>query len=199
MPGKAIFLDKDGTLIDDVPYNIEPELIRLSPRAIEGLQLFAQLGYRLVVVSNQSGVARGMFAESALDAVWHRLDHLLEPHGIDIDGYYFCPHHPEGSMASYALECDCRKPQPGLLHEAAAEHGIELAGSWMVGDILNDVEAGNRAGCHTVLIDNGNETEWLLTPARMPDLVAADLYSAAQQIAAIPVQQEPAAQFTRQA
>ena len=102
-------------------------------------------------------------------------------------------------MASYALECDCRKPQPGLLHEAAAEHGIDLAGSWMVGDILNDVEAGNRAGCHTVLIDNGNETEWLLTPARMPDLVAADLYSAAQQIAAIPVQQEPAAQFTRQA
>jgi D-glycero-D-manno-heptose 1,7-bisphosphate phosphatase len=199
MPSKAIFLDKDGTLIDDVPYNIEPELIRLSPRAIEGLQLFAQLGFRLVVVSNQPGVARGMFAESALDAVWRRLDHLLEPHGIDIDGYYFCPHHPDGSLASYALDCDCRKPQPGLLHEAATEHGIELAGSWMVGDILNDVEAGNRAGCRTVLIDNGNETEWLLTPGRMPDLVATDLYSAAQQVAAIPLHQESATPFARQA
>ena len=194
MPSKAIFLDKDGTLIDDVPYNIEPELIRLSPHAIEGLQLFTRLGFRLVVVSNQPGVARGMFAESALNGVWRRLDHLLEPHGIEIDGYYFCPHHPEGSRASYALDCECRKPQPGLLHEAAAEHGIELAGSWMVGDILNDVEAGNRAGCRTVLIDNGNETEWLLTPARMPDLVASDLLAAAQQIAAMPMQRQPATQ-----
>jgi D-glycero-D-manno-heptose 1,7-bisphosphate phosphatase len=191
MPSKAIFLDKDGTLIDDVPYNIEPEFIHLSPHAIEGLQLFTQLGYRLVVVSNQPGVAHGMFAESALTAVWRRLDHMLEPHGIDIDGYYFCPHHPEGSQENYALECDCRKPQPGMLHMAAAEHDLELAGSWMVGDILNDVEAGNRAGCRTVLIDNGNETEWLLTPARMPDLVATDLLAAAQEIAAMPVHPSP--------
>jgi D-glycero-D-manno-heptose 1,7-bisphosphate phosphatase len=183
---KAVFLDKDGTLIEDVPYNVDPALIRFNPHAVEGLQLFAQLGYLLVVVSNQSGVARGRFAEHDLDAVWERLDSLLEPYGIDIEGYYFCPHHPEGEVEGYALDCECRKPQPGLLQQAAREHAIDLAASWMVGDILNDIEAGHRAGCRTVLIDNGNETEWLTTPMRMPELVAEDLLAAARQIAALP-------------
>jgi D-glycero-D-manno-heptose 1,7-bisphosphate phosphatase len=183
---KAVFLDKDGTLIEDVPYNVDPALIRFNPHAVEGLQLLAQLGYLLVVVSNQSGVARGRFAEHDLGTVWKRLDSLLDPYGIDIEGYYFCPHHPEGEVEGYAFDCECRKPQPGLLQQAAREHAIDLAASWMVGDILNDIEAGHRAGCRTVLIDNGNETEWLTTPMRMPELVAEDLLAAARQIAALP-------------
>ncbi|HEX5539405.1 MAG TPA: HAD family hydrolase, partial [Methylophilaceae bacterium] len=177
-------LDKDGTLVNDVPYNVDPELITLSPNAAAGLRLFSQLGYLLLVVSNQSGVAHGHFRESALDRVWQRLDQLLAQEGIQIDGYYYCPHHPAGAVGKYARACDCRKPQPGMLLQAAAEHGVNLAASWMIGDILHDMEAGKRAGCKTMLIDNGNETEWELSPLRMPNLMAVDLYAAAQQVAA---------------
>jgi D-glycero-D-manno-heptose 1,7-bisphosphate phosphatase len=182
-PIKAIFIDKDGTLINDVPYNVAPEHITLSCKAAEGLRLFSQLGYRLIVVSNQPGVAMGYFDERELNRVWDRLDQLLHPEGVQLDGYYYCPHHPVGSLTDFTMECDCRKPLPGMLLQAAEDHGIDLSCSWMIGDILNDVEAGKRAGCRTILIDNGNETEWELSPMRMPDLLATDLYTAALQVA----------------
>jgi D,D-heptose 1,7-bisphosphate phosphatase len=181
---RAIFLDKDGTLVDDVPYNVDPDLISLAPNAAEGLRLFSRLGYALLVVSNQSGVARGHFSEDALDPVWQRLDELLAAEGVQLDGYYYCPHHPAGSIAAYARACDCRKPEPGLLLRAAAEHDVELQTSWMVGDILHDVEAGRRAGCRTILIDNGNETEWQRGPLRTPDIRVPDLHAAALLVAA---------------
>jgi D-glycero-D-manno-heptose 1,7-bisphosphate phosphatase len=181
---KAIFIDKDGTLVDDVPYNVNPARIALSCKAAEGLRLFSQLGYRLVVVSNQPGVALGYFAEHELDKVWQRLDQLLLPAGVQVAGYYYCPHHLAGSVMEYARSCECHKPLPGMLQQAASDHGIDLASSWMVGDILHDVEAGKRAGCKTILIDNGNETEWDISPLRMPDLVASNLYDAALQLAA---------------
>ena len=180
---KAIFLDKDGTLVNDVPYNVDPDLITLSPHVVEGLRLFSRLGYQLLIVSNQSGVARGLFPESALDRVWRRLDALLAAEDIHLADHYYCPHHEDGAVTAYAKPCDCRKPRPGMLLRAAAEHDIDLQASWMVGDILNDVEAGHRAGCHTILIDNGNETEWLLTPQRIPDLTVPDLHAAALLVA----------------
>jgi histidinol-phosphate phosphatase family protein len=180
----AVFLDKDGTLIDDVPYNVDPGRIVLSANAGAGLALLRDAGYRLFIVSNQSGVARGLFDEAALDAVWRRIGELLAPWRVTIDGVYWCPHHPQGSVAAYADDCDCRKPQPGMLLRAAGEHGIDLQRSWMIGDILHDVEAGHRAGCAAALIDNGNETEWQMSPLRQPDLVAADLLEAAQAICA---------------
>lgn len=183
MTTRAIFIDKDGTLVNDVPYNVDPEHIALSCKAAEGLRLFSRLGYRLVVVSNQPGVAMGYFNENELDKVWQRLDQLLRPEGVQLDGYYYCPHYMAGLVREYAQACDCRKPLPGMLLQAASEHGIDLAASWMVGDILNDIEAGKRAGCKTILIDNGNETEWDLSPLRMPDLIASNLYDAALQIA----------------
>jgi D-glycero-D-manno-heptose 1,7-bisphosphate phosphatase len=176
--GKAVFLDKDGTLIDDLPYNVEPVRIRLTHRAVDALQLLRRHGFRLFVISNQSGVARGLFDESALQPVWQRLRDLLGAEAR-IDGFYHCPHHPHASLPQYALACDCRKPAPGLLLRAAREHDIDLAASWMVGDILNDVEAGRRAGCRSILIDNGNETEWLLSVERIPHACARDLYEAA--------------------
>ncbi|RXZ36951.1 HAD family hydrolase [Oxalobacteraceae bacterium CAVE-383] len=176
---KAVFLDKDGTLIDDVPHNTDPRLIALSHQAGAGLRLFAERGYLLLVVSNQSGVALGRFAESALAGVWRRLDLLLAREGVQVHGYYYCPHHPDGATAPYARACDCRKPLPGMLLRAAAEHNVDLSRSWMIGDILDDAEAGRRAGCKTVLIDNGNETEWMLSSLRMPDLIATDLHAAA--------------------
>ncbi len=180
----AVFLDKDGTLVEDVPYNVDPALIVLVPGAAEGLLRLARLGYRLIVVSNQAGLALGRFDEAALEAAWRHLAGLLAAQDVTLDHFYYCPHHPEGSVGALATACTCRKPAPGMLLRAAAEHGIDLASSWMVGDILNDVEAGRRAGCRTVLVDVGNETEWLRSPLRTPDLVASSLAEAAAMIPA---------------
>ena len=168
----AVFLDKDGTLIEDVPYNVDPAQIRLSARAGEGLRRLRAHGFRLYVVSNQSGVALGRFEASALNGVAARLGELLAAQDARIDGFYWCPHAPEDG-------CDCRKPAAGMLYRAAREHDIDLPRSWMVGDILHDVEAGHRAGCRAVLIDNGNETEWDLAGLRQPDFSAPDLAEAA--------------------
>lgn len=165
---KAVFIDKDGTLIYDIPYNIDPSRITLYPDAGRALQQLQRAGYRILVISNQSGVAHGFFQEPALEAVTDQLRQLLQPFDVAIDGVYYCPHHPDGSVPGYAVSCSCRKPQPGLLQQAAHEHGINLAASWMIGDILNDVEAGNRAGCRTILLDNGHETEWRSGPYRQP-------------------------------
>lgn len=174
MSRPAIFLDKDGTLVEDVPYNVDPALIVLAPGAREACHAFAAAGYALIVVSNQSGVARGFFRDTALRDVRLRLEALL---GLDLDDFLFCPHGPTDG-------CACRKPEPGMLLDAAAEHGIDLAASWMIGDILNDVEAGRRAGCRTILIDNGNETEWLPGPHRTPHHRVAGMAEAANAILA---------------
>jgi D,D-heptose 1,7-bisphosphate phosphatase len=180
---KAIFLDKDGTLVDDLPYNAEPQRITLCSGAGAALRLLSRLDYRLFVVTNQAGIAFGRFGEAAMNAVHDRLQDLLFREQLTLDGFFYCPHHPDGSVAVYACDCHCRKPMPGLLLRAATDHGIDLRSSWMIGDILHDVEAGNRAGCRTVLIDNGNETEWRLGPRRIPTRMAPDLYAAAVLIA----------------
>jgi histidinol-phosphate phosphatase family protein len=183
MTRRAVFLDKDGTLIEDVPYNVDPARIRLAAGVAEGLPRLHVSGFRLIVISNQSGVARGLFTEEALAAVRDRLRQLLADLGVPLDGFLYCPHHPEGIVPRYAVACDCRKPGPGLILAAAREHGIALEQSWFIGDILDDVEAGRRAGCRTALIDNGNETEWKRSPLRWPDIVAGDMAEAARLIA----------------
>jgi histidinol-phosphate phosphatase family protein len=183
-PIPAVFLDKDGTLINDVPYNVDPALIELAPRAARGAALLAEAGYALVVVSNQSGVARGIFAEEAIAAVEERIRELLADWCVRLAGFYYCPHHPQGKVARYSIACNCRKPQPGMLLQARADLGLDLGRSWLIGDILDDMEAGHRAGCRTVLIDNGHETEWRWNPNRRPDVVAADLAAAARIIRA---------------
>jgi len=131
-------------------------------------------------VSNQSGVARGLFSESAVENVGLTLRDLFRRMRIPLDGFYYCPHHPQGRDARYAIACECRKPQPGMLQRAAVEHEIQLGESWVIGDILDDIEAGRRAGCRTVLIDNGGETEWRHSAMRQPDYVARDLRDAAR-------------------
>ena len=179
MNDAAVFLDKDGTLIEDLPYNVDPDRIRLAPGAAEGLRLLHHAGYHLIVISNQSGVARGYFAEQALAAVAARLRGLLAAAGVPLAAVYYCPHHPDGAVPAYAVACDCRKPAPGLILRAAYDHSIDLARSWFIGDILHDIEAGRRAGCRTVLILNGNETEWDISPQRRPHHIAGDLATAA--------------------
>jgi len=178
----AVFLDKDGTLIHNVPYSVDPELIELMPRAAEGVSRLCEAGYACVVVSNQSGVARGLFSESDLTAVEQRIRELLAEWSVPLAGFYYCPHHPLGADARYAISCSCRKPQPGMLLQAASALSLDLSRSWLMGDILDDVEAGNHAGCRSVLIDNGHETEWHWNPWRKPTFVAADLAHAARSI-----------------
>lgn len=179
---RAVFLDKDGTLVENIPYNVNPDLIELTWLAGPALQLFQQMGYSLFVVSNQAGVAKGFFNETALEPVRQRLAELLEQHNVKLSGFYYCPHSPQGVVNRYSVSCTCRKPMPGMLYQAAHDHEIDLSRSWMIGDILDDVEAGQRAGCRTVLIDNGNETEWKAGPQRSPHLTAPNLYEAARLI-----------------
>jgi D-glycero-D-manno-heptose 1,7-bisphosphate phosphatase len=187
----AVFLDKDGTLVEDVPYNVDPDLIRLADGALDGLQALHDAGYLLIVVSNQSGIARGYFEEQALGAVEQRVRGLLNAAGVPLAGFYYCPHHPDGCVDPYSIECTCRKPAPGLLTRAARDHGIDLGHSWMIGDILHDVEAGRRAGCRTILLDVGHETEWELTPSRIPDFTMASLDAAARLIINVDGESKP--------
>ena len=191
-PGRrAVFLDKDGTLLQDVPYNVDPAKMRLMPGAGPALRSLAEAGYRLIVVTNQSGVARGYFPPTALRTVQWRLEELLAPFDVQLHGFHACVHHPAGVVAPYAQECECRKPKPGLLL-AAAQDGIDLIESWMVGDILDDVEAGCRAGCRTILLDNGGETEWRPGECRTPSLVAGTLSEAADAILRTPEERKEA-------
>ncbi len=182
MASKAVFLDKDGTLVEDVPYNVDPDRVRLTEGALESLRLLQEHGYQLIVITNQSGIARGFFEEWDLHPVRQRIGELLAPAGIVLTDFYYCPHHPEGTVSKYAVDCFCRKPQPGMLYRAALEHDIRLADSWVVGDILHDVEAGNRAGCKTILVDNHHETEWNLNTIRRPKFTVKNLESAARSI-----------------
>lgn len=178
----AVFLDKDGTLLDDVPYNVDPSQMHFAQGARAALGLLATLPLRLYVISNQSGVALGKFNLSALAAVEAQLQRMFAECGATLSGTYWCPHQPGGSVAPYARPCECRKPAPGMLLRAAREHSLDLGRSWFVGDILDDIEAGTRAGCRTILLDNGHETEWLAGTQRLPSARVPDLYSAAQTI-----------------
>lgn len=182
VPRRAVFFDKDGTLVKDRPYNVDPRRIEFERGAEAAVSLLARAGYRLVIVSNQSGVAQGLFAEHELLAVESYVRRAFQASGAALSGFYYCPHHPDAALERYAIACDCRKPGPGLIEKAARDLNIDRSGSWMVGDILHDIEAGNRAGCKTILIHNGNETEWDFAPERVPDFLAADLLDAADYI-----------------
>jgi D,D-heptose 1,7-bisphosphate phosphatase len=170
-PNKAVFLDRDGTLIVNRHYGSDPDEIELFDGVVEGLLELRAAGYKLVLVSNQSGVARGYFDEAAVARMHDRLQRMLDWHGAALDGMEYCPHHPEGNTTPYAMECACRKPAPGMLRRAARKHGVDLSASWMVGDIEADVEAGRRAGARAVLV--GSETAQPPPDHRAEDFAAA--------------------------
>lgn len=173
----AVFLDKDGTLVRDLPFNDDPRRVELLPGVGEGLRALADAGYRLYVVSNQSGVGRGLMTEEGLRATLARAVELIAAEGVEIDGVYVCRHHPDSIIPRLRRECACRKPKPGLVLRAAREHGVDLSSSWLIGDILHDIEAGNRAGCRTVLV-TGGETEWKTGPYRTPECIVNGLRNA---------------------
>lgn len=177
---RAVFIDKDGTLVENVPYNVDPALMRFTPHALEGLRQLVEAGYLLIVVSNQPGIALQRFTLAELHQLAQALIDRLAAAGVPLAGCYFCPHAPAGER--FGGSCRCRKPAAGMLLDAARDHGIDLGRSWMVGDILDDIEAGWRAGCGSVLIDAGNEHEWRWSPIRIPDFRVRDLRAAAESI-----------------
>lgn len=174
---RAVFLDRDGTLVRDVGYLRNPADIELLPGVIQALTLLRDRDIALVLVSNQSGIGRGLLTGDDLARVHERLTHSLAQHGVRLDGVYYCPHAPWD-------QCECRKPLPGLLYLAAQELGLDLARSFTVGDKLSDVAAGHRVGCRTVLL--GNVPKPIGTssaePDKVPDAIVSDLLAAARWI-----------------
>ena len=181
-----VFLDRDGTLIEEQDYLSDPDLVIPIPGAAEGLRLLAENGLLLGVVSNQAGLARGIISESQLDAVHARFVALFREQGVFFDAVEYCPHHPEGIVERYRLECDCRKPATGMAERILSRLSVPPSWSrWVVGDKLIDVEMGKRLGARSVLVSTGygvEEAERCAERGISPDAYLNDIHEAARWI-----------------
>ncbi|GFO69115.1 D,D-heptose 1,7-bisphosphate phosphatase [Geomonas limicola] len=174
---RAVFLDRDGTINVEVEYLSQVDDFQFIPGVPWALKCLKEAGYLLVVVTNQSGIARGYYDEAALESIHEHMHQDLASFGASLDACYFCPHHPEHGTGDYRTECGCRKPLPGMLEQAAEDLDIDLAASFMIGDKLGDIEAGIAAGCTSILVLTGyGNKEVAKLPAGVavfPDLLAA--------------------------
>ena len=152
MANQAVFVDRDKTLMEDPGYISDPTAVKLLPGVELAIKSLHQAGYKIVVVTNQSGIPRGLLSEEALEEIHAELRRQLGDKGVHLDAIYYCPYHPEGTVEQYAKESELRKPKPGMLLEAAEDMDIDLTSSWMIGDSARDVEAGQRAGCRTIRV-----------------------------------------------
>lgn len=185
---RAIFIDRDGTINEEVGYLNHIDRFRLLPRSIEAVRLINRSPFKAVLVTNQAGVAKGYFPEELVIRVHEKLASLLKEGGARLDGMYYCPHHPEGTVERYRIRCECRKPRPALLLTAASDLGIELPGSYLIGDKISDVVLARSIGAKGVLVLTGygqGEVEnfgngW--TDSKKPDYIAEDLYDAVEWI-----------------
>ena len=182
----AVFVDRDGTISNEVGYIRDPDQFQLMPKSAEAVKLIHESGLKIIVITNQAGVAKGFFTEEMVDQVNKKMEKLLSVQGAYLDGIYYCPHHPEGVVESYRKTCDCRKPASGLLEQASREHDIDLTVSYMVGDKLTDMECANKAGVKGILVLTGygkdvhKKIESLNT--KKPEYVEDDLFDAAKWI-----------------
>jgi len=183
---RAVFIDRDGTISEEVGYVNHPSRFRLLPHSAEAIRTLNQAGWLAVLVTNQAGVARGYFSENMIQEVHARLVSELEQEGARLDGIYYCAHHPTVGEPPYRLDCECRKPRPGLIHRAATELDIDLAHSWMVGDRLGDVELARNAAIHSAFVLTGyGRGEWEHQRSSWPmepEIVAENLLEAARKI-----------------
>jgi D-glycero-D-manno-heptose 1,7-bisphosphate phosphatase len=164
----AVFLDRDGTIIEDAGFLRAVDDMVLLPWAAAAIRRLNDADLPVVVITNQSGVGRGYFDEAHVLATHAALDVALAPQGARVDAYYYCPHHPAAADVRYRIPCGCRKPAPGLLQQAARELDLDLTRSWMVGDWWRDVEAGVAAGTRTILIRTGRAPEHRPAPPAAP-------------------------------
>jgi D-glycero-D-manno-heptose 1,7-bisphosphate phosphatase len=182
---RAIFIDRDGTLNEDIGYVSTPDELILYPWAAEAVSLVNKSGFKAVVITNQSGIARGMYSEETLRAIHERMIEELAREGARIDAVYYCPHHPEVGDAHYRIECDCRKPGTGMLDAAAGEHNIDLKRSFVIGDKSSDIMLAENAWARSALVLTGYGRETLAHPERWPchpSFVAENLLQAVKQI-----------------
>jgi D,D-heptose 1,7-bisphosphate phosphatase len=178
MVHKAVFLDRDDTIVDDPGYIRSPEQLRLIPGAAEALKQLRKMGYLLVIVTNQSGVARGFITEEQLENIHQELKRKLAAENTMIDGLYYCPYHPDGEVKDFSVESNLRKPNAGMFFQAEEDLDIDLTQSWMIGDSYRDIQAGKAAGCQTILVDvPGKIREKKKTDAE-PDRKAVNLREA---------------------
>ncbi len=173
----AVFLDRDGVINEELNYLSSPAQLKLLPGAAQAIQKLNRQRIPVIVVSNQAGVARGFFSEEEVQRIHERLSDLLSREAAHIDRYYYCPHHPTEGIGPYRIDCECRKPKPGLLLKAGSEMGLNLEQSYLIGDNVTDVEAGLRAGVKSILVLTGyGESLWRSWPAPFqPHYVAHDL------------------------
>lgn len=156
---RAIFFDRDGTLIEDKHYLGDPEEVEWYDGAFESIRRLRDAGYKLIIVTNQSGVARGKITESDVESVHDRITADLKAHDLTVDDFYYCPYHTEAKLDEYRKDSSLRKPSPGMLMKARGDHDLDLANSYMVGDKPSDVRAGLRAGTNAVLVRTGKEID----------------------------------------
>ena len=152
---RAVFLDRDGTMIEDVGYLDRLERLKLFPYTVDAVRLLNQGGFKVVVVTSQNGIANGLLTEDFLDTAHRHLSSVLQSGGARVEGYYYCPHSPHATVEQYRVECECRKPKPGMILAAAREHRLDLAASFVIGDRWRDIEMGMAAGTKAVLVQTG--------------------------------------------
>jgi histidinol-phosphate phosphatase family protein len=174
----AVFLDRDGTIICQVELMHEVKQLRLLPGATRAIHLLNERHIPVVVVTNQPVVARGISSESEIDLIHKELSRRLNKRGGQIDAIYFCPHHPNATLEQYRKTCSCRKPKPGMILHAAEHYGIDLSRSVMIGDTTQDIEAGNRAGVRTILVQTGHGGQDPWQYQSVPDWTAKNLLEA---------------------
>ncbi len=185
MRNRAVFLDRDGTINEEIHHLSHVDQFRLLPNASEAIKSFNTARYKVVVITNQSVIARGIISEETLEEIHESMIEMLRKEGALVDAIYYCPHHPTAGAGSLRINCDCRKPQPGMLLQAAEELNISLKDSFMIGDKLSDLVSGQAAGCRTALVRTGYgvETEKQLKGGSVqPDHIAPDILEAAKWI-----------------
>lgn len=181
----GVFLDRDGTINEEMGYINHISRFQLIPSALEAISLLNKAGLKVVVISNQSGPARGYFPEALIGQVNDKMVRILTEHGAHLDGIYYCPHHKDAIVPEYKVICDCRKPKTGLLSKAARELDIDVSRSYIVGDRFVDVELAQNAGAKGILVLSGygrGELEYKSSPQVKPDYIADDLLGAAKWI-----------------
>jgi len=178
MKNKAVFLDRDGTINVDKGYTFKKEDLELIPRVVEGLKLLQEGGYKIIITTNQSGIARGYFTEEDYFAFREEMHKRLEEQGVSISAEYFCPHHSEKGIGKYKVDCNCRKPKTGMLEEAARDFNLNLKDCWIMGDHESDIQVGKNAECKTIHILTGHVT----IPIKEADFIARDMIEAAHYI-----------------
>ncbi len=185
MPNRCVFLDRDGTINEEVNYLSHPKQLRLIAGAAAAIKLLNQAEFKVVVVTNQAGIARGYFTEQTVREIHQALERMLGEQGAAVDAIYYCPHHPAAGIGVYRQECNCRKPNPGMLERAARELNIDLGESFVVGDKISDLEAGLAVGCRNILVQTGyglESTNEFSGAAWRPEYVADNLLEAARWI-----------------